>query len=197
MNIVTKTYSGHILVRPDTTWEKDSEDFYPPESVDTLSYSPVLFARISKPGRSVAARFASRYYDGIGFGVLLYPDEMMDGTPEGFAQASCLDHTSFLPFPVFKALTLEGKDNRFVLSKDGKEIFSCGTKGRNEESSFLNMIERAVEEASRMVYLRTGDLISIELAARSILVSRQDAPGKTGIEASWCGETTLDFKIVF
>ena len=104
MNIIVKTSSGHITVRPDTTWEKDNEDFYPPEFVDELTYSPVLFARILKPGRSVGRKFASRYYDSIGFGVLLYPENMLDGTPEGYAQAICLDHTSFLPSPMFPGL---------------------------------------------------------------------------------------------
>lgn len=64
MNIIVKTSSGHITVRPDTTWEKDNEDFYPPEFVDELTYSPVLFARILKPGRSVGRKFASSIFSG-------------------------------------------------------------------------------------------------------------------------------------
>ena len=31
MNIIVKTFSGHCLVRPDTSWERKSDDFYLPE----------------------------------------------------------------------------------------------------------------------------------------------------------------------
>ena len=95
MNIPVITASGKVIVRPDTTWERDNEDVYLPEFVNSLSWTPVFFARVSKPGRSIGRAFASRYYDGIGFGVLLYPDDLLDGSEEGFACASCLDKVTF------------------------------------------------------------------------------------------------------
>ena len=61
MNIIVKTYAGNIIVRPDTTWEKDNEDFYPQDFIRTLTYTPVLFARISKPGKSVGLGVVPRY----------------------------------------------------------------------------------------------------------------------------------------
>ena len=72
MNIIVKTFVGNVIVRPDTTWEKDNEDIYPQDFIETLSFTPVLFARISKPGKSVGLRFASRYYDSANYGLLLY-----------------------------------------------------------------------------------------------------------------------------
>ena len=60
MNIIVKTSTGRIVVRPDTTWEKDNEDFYPPEFVDELTYSPVLFARILSAHADVPAAKAGR-----------------------------------------------------------------------------------------------------------------------------------------
>lgn len=169
MNIIVKTFSGKCIVRPDTTWERDNEDFYPPEFVSALSSTKVLFARISKPGRSVGLRFASRYYDGFGYGVLLYPEDMLDGSETGFACASCLDHTSFLPFPV----------------KEKTELSS-------EESA---MIESAIEEATRYIYIRTGDIIAIELCGRTPLCRRED--GTFSYVSDFQGKTLPEFKIVF
>ena len=188
MNIIVKTPNGRITVRPDTTWEKDNEDFYPPEFVDELTYSPVLFARILKPGRSVGRKFASRYYDSVGFGVLLYPENLMDGSPESYAQAICLDHTSFLPAPFFPPATLEQEaDRRFTLECDGKELFSC-------DSASLNMIEDAIAEATKMLYIRTGDLIAIELSDRSPLISRPAS--STRLTATFSSSKVLDFQII-
>ena len=187
MNIIVKTSSGHITVRPDTTWEKDKEDFYPPEFVDVLTYSPVLFARVLKPGRSVGRKFASRYYDSVGYGVLLYPENMLDGSPEGYAQAICLDHTSFLPAPTFPPQRLEG-DGRFSLFRNGVEIFTFGHPS-------LNMIEDALVEATQLLYIRTGDLIAIELAPRLPLAARPAA--STHVTGILGYDKVLDFQIIF
>ena len=187
MNIIVKTPNGRITVRPDTTWEKDNEDFYPPEFVDELTYSPVLFARILKPGRSVGRKFTSRYYDSVGFGVLLYPENLMDGSPESYAQAICLDHTSFLPAPFFPPESLKQEANRFTIERNGQQLFSCDTAS-------LNMIEDAIVEATRMVYIRTGDLVAIELSPRSPLIARPAAAAH--LTGSFDSSKVLDFQII-
>lgn len=186
MNIVVKTAGGHVIVRPDTTWEKDNADFYPPEFVEGLSFTPVLFARVLKPGRSIGLRFASRYYDAINFGVLLYPDNLMDGSSEGFATASCLDHTSFLPFPMYNPATLGAEGNSFILQIDGRNVFEYGKGTRL-------VIEEMIADATRLVYIRTGDLLAIELESRKPV---SKAPAKVHVTGSWCGNPILDFNII-
>lgn len=188
MNILVKTAGGRIIVRPDTTWEKDNEDVYLPEFVDELSWTPVLFARISKPGRSVGKEFADRYYDGIGYGVLLYPENLIDGAQEGFACASCLDHTSFLPTPVYNKVTLGRENNEFIVSKDGNEIFRYN-------SGTAEMVEQAIVEATKYCYVRVGDLLAIELKPREALASRLD--GKCQIDGTYCDNFLLEFKIIY
>ena len=187
MNIIVKTSSGKITVRPDTTWEKDNEDFYPPEFVEKLTYAPVLFARILKPGRSIGKKFAARYYDSVGFGVLLYPENLIDGSSESYAQAICLDHTSFLPAPFFPPTSLEQEENRFSLECDGQQLFSYG-------AASLNMIEDAIVEATKMLYIRTGDLIAIELAPRTPLMARPAAAAH--LTGTFGSSKVLDFQII-
>lgn len=180
MNIVVKTAAGHCIVRPDTTWEKDSEDFFAPEFVRSVSFAPVVFAHICKPGRSVGRKFAPRYYDGISYGLLLYPDGMMDGSEEAYAAACCLDHISFLPYPV----TVQAAGGEFKLNMGGKEIFSC-------PESHRSVIEDAIAESTRYIYIRTGDLIAVELQPRRPLCSES-----ARISATLAGEPLLDFRII-
>lgn len=187
MNILVRTYSGKYIVRPDTTWERDNEDVFLPDFVDSVSFTPVLFARICKPGRSVSIRFAERYYDGIGYGVLLYPDCLLDGSEEGFACASCLDHTSFLPFPLYNKVTLGREGNLFELSSGGEGIFSYNG-GRAET------VCSAIEEATRYTYIRTGDIIAIELDKRKPLCTRSEGP--VHIHGRYAVNEILDFKII-
>jgi hypothetical protein len=203
MNIIVRTAEGKYIVRPDTTWERDNEDIYIPEFVNRISWTPVLFARVSKPGRSVGEEFAERYYDGIGYGVLLYPDDMFDGSESGLACASCLDHTSFLPFPVYNKVTLDRPENVFELKLNHRQtIFSHS--GASSEA-----IRKAIAGATRYIYIRTGDIIAIELQPRKPLCARENtensaawvAQGYTlcsraGLKATFCENETIDFDII-
>lgn len=185
MNILVKTFGGHIVARPDTSWEKDNEDFYPQDFVHSLSYTPVLFAKVSKPGRSVSAKFAYRYWQEYGFGVLLYPDDLQDGSPEGFAQASCLDHSSFLPDALMDKSLLP--QARFALAKDAEELFIC--TGRLSEE-----MDKAIEEVTARIYIRIGDIIAIELAPAAPLMSAKEASCR--VTGSYKGKSDIDFKIL-
>lgn len=184
MNIIVRSAEGAYFVRPDTTWERDSEDFYPPETVTGLLWTPVLFAHISKPGRSISARFARRYFDGIGSGVLLYPEDQLDGRPDSIARASCLDHTSFLPFPTAQP----SGGCRFSVSKDGATLFEGS--GIFDES-----ICKAIEEASRYIYLRHGDILALELKMPEMLMPRTD--GESEIRLQYNGLPAVSFRIIF
>ena len=76
--------------------------------------------------------------------------------------------------------------NEFILSKDGKEIFRTSTEG-------LDRIEEAIEEATRKIYIRTGDLVAIELDSRKMLYDR--AEGIVNIHGTFCGNETVSFNI--
>ena len=124
MNITVKIFgTDSYICRPDTTWERENRDFYPPEFVGGIYYTPVIFARISKAGKFIGSKFVSRYYDGLNFGILMYPEEMLGSrTPESIGFASLLDHSSVLPFPLYLPEVLATEGNCFVLEKDGKRI---------------------------------------------------------------------------
>lgn len=185
MNIIVRTYSGKTVTRPDTTWKRGDDASYLPEFVNAVSYAPVIFARISKAGRSVGAKFADRYYDGIGFGVLLYAENLIDGSPEGFATASCLDHSSFLCYPVFSKETL-GRGNVFKLAKDGKKLFSF-----NKAEAIL--LEEAICEATKFCYIRSGDFLVRELAERKPLLEGKEI--NCSIEGKYCDNSIIGFSL--
>jgi len=188
MNILVKTCSGKTIVRPDTTWERDNEDLYVPEFVRSLSFTPVIFARICKPGRSVGLNFAERYFDDIGYGVLLYPDDMLDGSPEAFACASCLDHSSFLNLSTVNVRPMDDADSVFELFKEADTIFRTGAHDKS-------LIAEAIHEATKAVYVRSGDIIAIELDKMQKLCSLPDKTVR--VSGKWNNETVVDFCIHF
>ena len=115
MNIIVKPYGSALCCcRPDTTWERENRDFYSPECVNEVTWTPVVFARISKAGKCIGRKFAERYFDGFGCGMLMY-------CKVGEDLCSCVDRTSILPMPLYNPVVLEN-DEDFVVTKNGEPI---------------------------------------------------------------------------
>lgn len=172
-------------MRPDTTWKRGNDDFYAPEFVDELTAAPVFFVRVCKANRSIAAKFAERYYDSVGCGLFLYPENLIDGSPEGFATACCLDRTTYLTYPEMDK-SLAGHD--FILKVGGKVLFDAATPSPEA-------ICETIQEVSRFCYLRTGDYVAMELGPRVPICRRTD--GRIEVKGAFCGNETLEFSIIF
>jgi len=189
MNILVKHHGTDICTfRPETTWDKNSRDFYPQEDITALAYSPVLCAHISRAGRSVQEKFASRYFNTVGYGLFLYDEGLLQsGTPYGLAAASCIDHTSFIPLPTLDRTVLGYHDRRFIVKKADETLFDYAEGG-------LSLIEHAIACATAHSYIRTGDFLCIELAPITHLCTRAESP--IHLTATFHDSPLLDFNII-
>lgn len=191
MNIIVKPYGkSFCYCRPDTTWERENKDFYSPECVKELHWAPIVFARISKAGKCIGGKFASRYYDAFNFGALLYchTDESSE-----IAFTSCADHTSLLPAPLHNPVVMESDENVFEVKKNGENIF-C-SQGTALGSTLKETIEDAICKASQLTTLRIGDFVAIELTPTSMLASRSE--GEVSLKANYCENGLFDIKLIF
>ena len=116
MNIIVKPYGSDLChCRPDTTWERENKDFFSPECVNEIYWTPVVFARISKAGKCVGSKFVERYYDGVGCGMLLYCGtsglSVNSGAPRNPATAGCALQRSTGPFAESLATHTRGWEN--------------------------------------------------------------------------------------
>lgn len=183
MNIIVQTFGSKLCYcRPDTTWEREEKDFYVPDGIDTLYWTPVVFARVCKAGKCIGKKFASRYYDAIGFGTLLYTFGKEKGE---LAFASCTDHTSLLPTPAYTTIEAE-EEKLFEVFRNGESIF--GSLNKRD-------IEEAICMASELTSLRIGDFVAVELAQMQTLISR--AENEAEFKAVYDGKKILDIKIVY
>ncbi len=182
MNIIVKPQgSNRCYCRPDTTWERENRDFYVPDGVDILYWTPVIFARISKAGKCISPKFASRYYDAFNFGMLMYTGD------DAVAFTSCADHTSILPSPLYDAVVMEGEDNVFHVEKGGEAIFTM----RPDKAA----VEEALCRATRLTSVRIGDFVAVELDGMKPLTARKD--GEAHIKGTFCENEIYGFKVIF
>ncbi len=217
MNIIVKPYGSDLCYcRPDTTWERENKDFYSPECVNEIYWTPVVFARISKAGKCVGSKFVGRYYDAVGCGLLMYCSEqaMISNGPlptswappptRGWENAisdhqpirqlsHIVDKTSILPHPLFQPVVLE----------DAKE-FTVSTKvagtGSNAEASVIlsgakDLLEEAICNASQLTSLRIGDFVAVELRELQKLACRED--GNVAVKGEFCEKEIFSFNIIF
>lgn len=182
MNIVVKPYgSEYCYCRPDTTWERENKDYYVPEFAETLYWTPVLLAKVNKSGKCIGEKFVTRYYDAVGYGVLLY-------TGQEIAFASCADHTSLLPVPSMDPYTLEGETDRLEVLKNEEPLYVSLNPSKKE-------LESAICSASKVTSLRIGDYVAVELAPIQKLVSRSEEQAQ--LKAVSGDAVLLDLKIQF
>lgn len=195
MNIIVKPFGSELCYcRPDTTWERENKDFYAPDCIDEINWAPIIFVRISKAGKCIGEKFASRYYDAFNFGALMYCNQGET------AFTSCVDHSSLLPAPLYNPVVMEGSDNVYEVKKNGETVFGfprvAFARGMApSESPLKKMIEDAVCKASRLTSLRIGDFVAVELTPVCPLASRQE--GEISFKATYCENELYDMKVIF
>ena len=208
MNIIVKPYGSSLCCcRPDTTWERENKDFYSPECVNEVMWTPVVFARVAKAGKCIGSKFVGRYYDGVGCGILMYC-----ATDE--AVTSCADHTSILPMPLYNPEVLDGK-MEFIVTKNGNlatarsiaAVLQAGktglvsSTGQNDlvmstgQGEWRHLLEDAICNASRLTSLRIGDFVAAELTPLQSLAAREES--EVSVKGIFCDNDIFDFKIIF
>ena len=177
MNIIVKPYgSGLCYCRPDTTWERENKDFYSPECVNEVMWTPVVFARVAKAGKCIGRKFVERYYDGVGCGMPLYNPEVLEGR------------------------------NEFVVTKNGNQtavrlVDTVSPAGQNdlvistEQGGWRHLLEDAICNASRLTSLRIGDFVAVELTPPQSLSTREES--EVSVKGTFCDNDIFDFNIIF
>lgn len=144
MNIISIPYSsGSFYVRPDTSLNRDSNDYFCPEEITELAAAVFIYAKAIKAGKCVSAKFAGRYYNTIGKGVQLVANNLIGDDACSWWLAHSLDNTTFLT--------------------------SAEQPSGEVPTEYVEKINAAFEQASKYVSFRTGDYIAIEIEPRKII----------------------------
>ena len=212
MNIIVKPYGSDLCCcRPDTTWERENKDFYSPECVNEIYWTPVVFARVCKAGKCVGVKFVDRYYDGVGCGMLMYcgtsttslkdsaeerdlAEEKDSAEESGLVSvrdlSEVVDKSSILPHPLFLPLVMED-DKEFIVSTSSAVMTSSSVilSGAKE------LLEEAICNASQLTSLRIGDFVAVEMKELGKLASRED--GTVAVKGEFCEKEIFSFNIIF
>lgn len=177
MNILTVSHDFSIFrFRPDSTLVRTQDSYYIPDFVESLSFSPVLCFRCGRPGKSVDTRFARRYIDSFGYGVLLFPELSGDITGNREFISNALDFTTVIPLlfrPIsdYGAISSENEEcipsHRLRVAVNGRTIIE------SPAHPSYPIIDNIISGITRFSAIRTGDIISYELTGH-IAVGGED-----------------------
>jgi 2-keto-4-pentenoate hydratase/2-oxohepta-3-ene-1,7-dioic acid hydratase in catechol pathway len=146
-----------IFTKPDTALLRSNAPFYYPSFSNDVHYEVELVLRISKEGKNIDEKFASKYFDAITIGVDFTARDLQQKAKEkglpwdiakGFNGSAPVSDT-FIPVRDFKDL----KNINFSLKVNGE------VKQQGNTSFMLFSFDYIISYLSKFFTLRTGDLI--------------------------------------
>ena len=146
-----------VFFKPDSAFLRNRRPFFLPDFSEQVEYETELVFRIGRLGKSIGARFADRYIDGVTVGIDFTARDMQaDCRRKGLSWGICkgFDGSAAVgdmkPVPVSEGAL---ENIRFRLDIDGKTVQN-GFSG-----DMIFPVRRLVEYVSRFCTLKTGDLL--------------------------------------
>lgn len=146
-----------LFMKPDSALLKDNKPFYIPDFTNDLHYEAEVVVKINRLGKSIAEKFASRYYDELTIGIDFTARDLQSrlkakGLPWEISKG--FDSSAVLGKFVDKNELSTSLDNlSFGLMKNGEFVQEANT------CEMIHSIDKIISYASRFFTLKIGDLI--------------------------------------
>lgn len=151
-----KPDSPVIFMKPDSSILRNRRPFFLPDNLGRIDYEAEVVVRISRLGKSIAAKFADRYWDAVTLGIDFTARDMQtDSRSKGLPWELCkgFDGSAVIGDWIPREEAGDIENLRFNLDIDGKTV---------QEGCTADMIfpaARIIEYVSSFFTLKTGDLI--------------------------------------
>lgn len=145
-----------FFMKPDSSLLLDNRHFYIPGFSNEIHYEVELVIRINRLGKTIEARYASRYYDEIGLGIDFTARDIQRQLKE-----------KGLPWEKSKAFDSAAVLGRFIQKEElgdlGQIEFSLRKNGEvvqyGNSCDMIFPVDTIIEYISKYVTLKIGDLI--------------------------------------
>lgn len=157
MNIITIPYGGELhYIRPDISYNKDSDDYFCPDYVSRLAAVPFVYIRMERAAKAIQTRFAPRYYTSAGYGIRLIATSLFKpDDPVSWWLANSPDLSTYMS----KAVEL----SRLTGVTGAVKAFAGKNEYLSAPDTFLDKINRTLTSVSTYSSLKTGDFVTLDL----------------------------------
>ena len=145
-----------VFLKPDSALLKNNKPFFLPDFSNNIHYEAEVVVKISRLGKSIAAKYAYRYYNEVTIGIDITARDIQSrqiksGLPwdlaKGFDRAAPIGNF----IPLSEAGQIDNID--FSLKINDKIVQKSNT------SDLIFGVDKIIEYVSRFYTLKTGDLI--------------------------------------
>lgn len=145
-----------VFMKPDSALLKSNKPFYLPDFSNELHYETELIVKISRLGKNISTKFASRYYTEIGLGVDFTARDIQRRLKAGgypWELAKAFDQSAVIGnfIPVAELGDVQQID--FHLDLNGQTV----QKGNSSDMIFP--IDELISYTSRFFTLKIGDIL--------------------------------------
>ncbi len=153
-----------MVLKSDSCLLVNRKPFFTPDNAEDLRMSRCVVLRVSRLGKSIEPRFASRYYDAMALGIdFVAWDKLSEARQKGNSWTEAIDFDYSLAVG------------------EWIETGDCASAKLSE--GLVISPEEAVAQVSRLMTIRQGDLIYIDMNAPARRVEREEViEGTEGVE---------------
>jgi hypothetical protein len=169
--------SNGLILTTDSAIQRDGKPLFPPEISENWELALTIAYRIARLGKSIAARFAPRYYDAYTIAARLIPLDLVDNISQPLS-------------PLATAFDGAMAMGRWIEIEPQAEVAVSQPLQLSSSTFNPEAINTAIDNLSRSFILKTGDVIipSAPIARFSVAID-------TKIEASLNNQNVLSFRI--
>lgn len=147
-----------LVLKGDSCLLNGRKPFFMPDWSQEIGVTPCLILRVSRLGKEIAYKFADRYYDAIAPG-----EDFIAIDKAREAQAAGKPWTTALAFDYSLAI------GEWMDKEEGLTV-----NGDNMDGIWLLSPNEAIEQASKVMTIRQGDLIYIQAMQAPKPVQKED-----------------------
>lgn len=145
-----------VFLKPDSALLKNNKPFFLPDFLENIHYEAEVVVKISKLGKSIAAKYASRYYDEVTVGIDITARNLQNrqikaGLPWDLAKGFDGSAPIGTFIPLSEAGNIDNLD--FSLKINDKTVQKSNT------SDLIFSVDTVIEYISKFYTLKTGDII--------------------------------------
>jgi len=154
---------AEMVLKGDSCLLNGRKPFFVPEWTKELGVTDCMIVRVSRLGKEIAPKFASRYYDAVAPGAdFIALDIAREAQADGRPWTRAIDFDYSLAIGEWTEVKSEGM----------KELKSEGMKELMSE--LILSPEEAIAEASKVMTIRQGDLIYIQAKQAPRIVHKEE-----------------------
>ena len=174
MKIVGITYydgSASVVLKSDSSLLVNRKPLFVPDWLHELQALPCWVLRVSRLGKCIAPRFASRYYDAVAAGVDFFSaDKLREALAEGRPWTEAVAFENSLAVGEMEEVGSKKLEVRWELRR-GDEMIEQMTWA---PEGMQDALDQAVARVSDLLTIRQGDLIYVAMNTRPWQLQQED-----------------------